>query len=335
MNADDAAEKAFGYPFYHIHRADLQRILYARALELGVDVREANKVVGYSSACAEQKDTVILKNGRRLSADLIVGADGSRSILNAYVVGHPSPATNVGDSAYRALIPSSLLHEDPDLSFFLRDGPGINVFMGPDAHIVTYFVRNQELFNAVLLVPDSVEPGTDESWKIKGDPQKLQKYFEEWDPRLNKLIGLIKEIYLWRLRDRPVLQQWVHANGKLVLLGDAAHPMLPYAASGAACAGEDAATLAACLERVTADGRVTVRDALEAYEKICVPRATRIVKRSSGMREVYHLHDGPEQQARDAKMKLPDQPGDFAVLSGYDAYEEVRKYFNDAGRHKL
>ena len=286
LNADKRMENLFGVPYYHVHRPDLIQMLHDRALELGVVVKSHCSVIGYTHDAATSLEQVQTQNGELYTADLLVAADGIRSIFNGIVLGSPVPSVPTGDSAYRGLLTAEQMSDRAFADLDVR--PNSTSWFGPNSHVVMYFVRSAELYNVVIIVPD--EEG-EESWKVKGDMEKLRKRFHDWDPRLRRLLDLIPESYVWKLRDRPALDRWLHKEGNVVLLGDAAHPTLPYIAQGAASACEDAAVLVECLEYAKAKGP-GLRPALEVYQRLRIPRAHKMREMARHNQAYFHLPDG-------------------------------------------
>jgi salicylate hydroxylase len=143
-----------------------------------------------------------------------------------------------------------------------------------------------------------VEHGTwtNESWTDKGDVADVLARYEGWHPTVRGLIASFPETFVWALHDRAPLPAWT--QGRVALLGDACHPMLPMMAQGAAQAIEDGAALASILKAIPND----VPEALRRYEEARKPRATRLQEASAANRTRFHLADGPEQQVRDAAM---------------------------------
>ena len=287
-NADNLIEKMYGVPYYQIHRADLHAMLLARAKELGANVHTHSVVEKYECGTKERRDSVTTTDGRRFEADLIVAADGCKSILANIVLGEKRPATPTGDSAYRALLTREQI-SDPDLAD-LQLEQGSVVWMGPDSHVVGYLVRGGENYNLVIIVPDSEEETKEESWKLPGDMQRLRNFFRNWDWRLRKILNKIESSYIWNLRDRPALERWLHPHGNLVLLGDSAHPMLPYVAQGASSAAEDAAALAECLTFI--NEQRSLRDVLEVYQRLRIPRALGMRNAARSNRDFFQMPDG-------------------------------------------
>lgn len=170
-------------------------------------------------------------------------------------------------------------------------------------------------WHKVMCHPD---PGfAEESWTAKASKEDMLHQFGSWDPAfLRKLMDLIPDdnILIWQLCQHAPLPTWV--LGKLVLMGDACHPMLPYVAQGAAQAIEDAAVLHLALNRVSSAEDLPVL--LKAYELARRPRAERIMSVAGDNRAGLHLPDGPEQEARDQKFRLLAQGGDNPDLLGND-----------------
>jgi 2-polyprenyl-6-methoxyphenol hydroxylase-like FAD-dependent oxidoreductase len=163
--------------------------------------------------------------------------------------------------------------------------------MGPEGHVVHYWVASGRLMNVVCVVEHGT--WTKESWTDKGEVAEVLERYEGWHPIVRGLIGAFPETFIWALHDRLPLPRW--SDGRVALLGDACHPMLPMMAQGAAQSIEDGAALAASL--TTRPGDVT--GALVRYEEVRKPRASRLQEASAANRKRFHLPDGPEQQKRD------------------------------------
>ncbi|KAH9837783.1 uncharacterized protein C8Q71DRAFT_561138 [Rhodofomes roseus] len=278
-------------PYYNVHRADLHRLLYERVAP-HVTLRLNSKVVSVDP----EAPSLTLESGEVLRGDLVIGADGVHSTLQQAVVGKKIPATPTGDAAYRALIPTELLLKDPDLKSFVEN-PEVTSWMGPRRHIVAYNVRSCELYNIVMAHPDK---GSVESWTAEGSAELMRAGYTDFEPRVQKLLGLVESTLEWRLLDRQPLKTWMHPAGKLTLLGDACHPMLPYRAQGAAMAIEDAAVLGTLLSHITSVAQLP--NILKAYEGLRLPRATAMQNASRLNQHYVHMPDGPEQEKRDAGM---------------------------------
>jgi salicylate hydroxylase len=232
---------------YGMHRADLLNAL-AAALPPSA-IRTGHRCIGFeqSDAAAQLK----FANGETAEADIVIAADGIQSVLQNYVVA-PKPPEYSGVRAYRGLIPREKLPGWADEAH--------QVWMGDGKHFMVFPVRSGRLLNYVGFVPTKNE--TIESWSAVGDRDELAASFDGWDPRVVGLLEKVESCFWWGLYDRKPLASWT--KGRLVLLGDAAHPMLPHLGQGANQAIEDGAALASFLEgRQAAD----VVNILPEYEK--------------------------------------------------------------------
>ncbi|KAF1810519.1 FAD/NAD(P)-binding domain-containing protein [Eremomyces bilateralis CBS 781.70] len=332
LNRDDRMKNQFGYYYFHIHRADLHGALMRRAEQLGTKMYTKSNVVKYIPRTENSKDTVETVDGRKFEADLVIAADGAKSMFIKEVLGTDTPAEPTGDCAYRGMMRRECVQDPAFEGLELENGSV--VWLGHGAHIVGYLIRGGEFYNLVVLMPEG-DDIQEESWTLKGEPKKLKDFFETWDPRLRKLLEMVDTTYMWSLRDRPALEKWVHPTGNLVLIGDAAHPMLPYVGQGAASAAEDAAALAECLNAV--GERHSLRDVLDAFQKLRIPRAFSMREAGRRNRQYFHFPDGQEQRERDQALakesetsSTPNQLNDDKVLQGmygYDVIKEAKALF--------
>jgi salicylate hydroxylase len=279
----DAVVDAFGFPHYQMHRADLLTTLL-RALP-PERVHSGHRLVGL----VDQGDTVEanFENGESVLVDALVGADGIHSTVQGILSGR-QVAHFTGCVAYRGLIPAERLsHLNLEVT--------AEVWMGPGRHFVHYFVRNEQLLNFVAVVEQ--DSWTGESWTDKGDVVTARAEYEGWHPQVRAILESVDDTFIWALFDRLPLEHW--SAGRVTLLGDACHPMLPFMAQGAAQAMEDGATLTACL---AGKDRADIPSALHRYEQLRLPRASRVQEMSARNKTRFHLPDGPEQEERDAQM---------------------------------
>jgi salicylate hydroxylase len=219
-----------------------------------------------------------------------------------------STATYSGICAFRALVPAEQAPR------FARR-PAQTLWIGPDHHLVHYPVSAGELVNLVAFAPAGTY--TIESWTATTTVEEFLTEFEGWDRRLTDLIRAAGTPGRWALLDRAPLTRW--SEGGATLLGDAAHPMFPFFAQGAAQAIEDAAVLA----RTLADGIDAPAAALRRYEETRMPRTTRVQTASHGRAHINHLPDGPEQQARDTAYAQQDPLVANAWIYAYDPDAEL------------
>ncbi|GAA3381664.1 FAD-dependent monooxygenase [Cryptosporangium minutisporangium] len=277
----------FGFPHYQMHRADLLAALAAalpaERIHLGhrlVDVVDHGDVVEARFA-----------GGQRAEVDVLVGADGIHSPVRAALFG-PTQPRFTGCVAYRGLVPAERLEH---LSLEVT----AQIWMGPGRHFVHYFVAGRRLVNFVAVVEQ--DSWTRESWTDAGDVADALAAFDGWHPQLREILKAVDGTFVWALFDRAPLDRW--SSGRVTLLGDACHPMLPFMAQGAAMAIEDGATLAACLADAGAAGSAAdPAEALRRYEQLRLPRTARLQAMSAENKTRFHLPDGSDQHQRDALM---------------------------------
>ncbi|KAH6897967.1 hypothetical protein BKA70DRAFT_746493 [Coprinopsis sp. MPI-PUGE-AT-0042] len=280
----DTFEKLYGAPHYGVHRADAHRILVDLAAPYAT-VRLNSRVVDIDPSTP----SVTLSSGEIVKGDLLIGADGLHSRVRDTVVGHKDDPIPTGDAAYRATIPTELILADPDLKFLVEEA-STNVWMGPKRHLVGYCLRRKELYNVVML-----HPAHETNENIRdASVDDMRAEYAEFEPRVKKLLDLVPSTMLWSLMDRLPLETWVHSDGKVCLLGDACHPMLPYRAQGAAMALEDAAVLGNLLARITSQSELPTL--LKAYQTLRHPRASAVQAASRQNQHIFHLPDGPAQR---------------------------------------
>jgi salicylate hydroxylase len=217
--------------FYGMHRADLLRV-FADALPRSA-VRTGHRCV----AVEQQADVAQLHfaNGSTAEADVVIGADGIQSVVQTFAVAPATPEYS-GSRAYRGLIERAKLPGWREAAH--------QIWMGDGKHFMVFPVRRGELLNYVGFVPTSQQ--TVESWSAVGDRDELAASFAGWDPRVVELLAKVETCFWWGLYDRRPLAAW--SNGRLTLLGDAAHAMLPHVGQGANQAIEDGVALAILLE---------------------------------------------------------------------------------------
>jgi salicylate hydroxylase len=218
-----------------------------------------------------------------------------------------------GCVAYRGLVPADrLAHLGLEVT--------AQVWMGPDKHFVHYYVQNRRLVNFVAIIDQ--DSWTRESWTDHGEVADALAAYEGWHPQIRSILGAVDDTFIWALFDRKPMARW--SVGRMTLLGDACHAMLPFMAQGAAQAIEDGATLAACLSQANAQ---EVPEALRRYEALRLPRVSRIQSLSEANKKRFHLPDGVDQQARDEEMARGATDWSLkavAWLYGYDAAEPER-----------
>ncbi|MBX6319696.1 FAD-dependent monooxygenase [Pigmentiphaga sp.] len=273
-------ERRHGAPYFHIHRADLHDLLARAVLKMDPE----SIVLGARADRFEENEhgvTLHLADGRRVSGDVLVGADGIKSTIRAQILG-PTPVSYTGDIAWRAVIPTDRL--PPDIMDTVSA-----VWCGPKKHAVMYYLRARKLLNFVGLV-EYPHP-ENESWTQKRPWIDLKADFEGWHPTIQMVIDAIDRdgCYRYALNHRTPVHNW--STARATLLGDAAHPTLPYLASGAAMAIEDGAVLARCLAAID-----NVSDALQSYQNGRLERTAAVVHESARNRDLYRIEDEAEMR---------------------------------------
>jgi salicylate hydroxylase len=288
-------EARFGFPHYQMHRADLLSALASslpsERLHLG------HQLVGLIDR--ETRVEARFANGVTADVDVLVGADGIHSRVRRILFGPERPRFT-GCAAYRGLVPAERLR---DLGLDVT----AEIWMGPGGHFVRYYVSGGRLVNFVAVVEQ--DDWTRESWTDRGELADALAAFEGWHAQVRAILGAVDETFIWALFDRTPLERW--SAGRVTLLGDACHAMLPFMAQGAAQAIEDAATLTACL----ADAEADVAEALRRYERLRVARTARIQGLSTDNKRRFHLPDGPLQRERDAAMSAGSTDFSFDAVA--------------------
>lgn len=267
--------------YYFLHRADLIDILADGARAAGAKLRLLQKVV---SVTPGDRPRVDLANGASLGADLVIGADGLKSKVRDALNGSAAPFFT-RQVAWRAVVP-----EDGAAAPFEAQ-----VFMGPHRHLVTYPLRGGRQRNIVAVQERAAWAA--ESWSQEDDPMALRAAFGDFCPQAQDMLSRIDKVHLWGLFRHPVAETW-HGGG-VALMGDAAHPTLPFMAQGACMALEDAWVLADEL-----DGAGDMDARLARYQLRRRDRTRRIVDAASGNAWKYHLSFGPLRWAAHTAMRL-------------------------------
>ncbi|MFG2408463.1 FAD-dependent oxidoreductase [Streptomyces brevispora] len=269
-----ACRRGYGAPYYTVNRAQLHRVLW-EAVGSG-QVRTGHRLMGLT----EGPEGVDLNfaSGARHRAGVVIGADGVHSVVRAWLAGD-APVFS-GSSVYRGLVPAERLP-------WAADEPEVRVWPGPGRHLVCYPVSAGREISFTATVP--ADAAGEESWTAEGDPAELAAAYRGWNPAVTRLIGSADVVRRWPLYDRESLAGWV--TSRVALLGDAAHPMLPFLAQGANQAIEDAVTLAVCLGRAAEGG---APEAFRRYQELRLPRTTLIQRGARQSTRFLHLRDQPK-----------------------------------------
>jgi salicylate hydroxylase len=291
LDLTDARER-WGAPFRLFHRADLQQLLLAAAQRIDAIALRANARVGDFE---QDGGAVYLrihgaKGFEDMEASALVGADGVRSSVRSVLIPDKTDApVYSGHTAWRAILPAA------DVPAALRERE-IHAWLGPRAHVVHYPLRDGAIINAVIVIEDGGRSPPEAAPTLSGADVVRLAGLSRCAPDLGGLIAAGTEWRRWPLYGRPALKRW--SQGAVTLLGDAAHPMLPFLAQGAAQAIEDADALG----RAFATGAAPA-EALEAYERARLARATKVQRASRRQGSYYHA-TAPLSLARDFAIRL-------------------------------
>jgi salicylate hydroxylase len=304
------AEANFGSPYYAAHRAELLDVLLSGLGDHGVRL-------GSRVERVDQDDrgvTVTLADGTTSEGDVLVGADGIHSTVRAQLFGKEMPRYT-GNVAWRGLVPAERIAH-------LNLGSVVGVWMGPNRSVVQYYVSAGRTFNWIG-ISRSPQPAR-ESWLAEGRIEDALAEYEGWHTTIRTIFAATPKVLKQALYDREPLKDW--QLGRIVLLGDAAHPMLPFYAQGGAQSIEDAYVLANCI----AEGQNTPLAALGRFVKMRLPRTAWMQGLARHEEKLYQENDAAAIKARNERMRASRTPETAAFppeqerLYGYDADAELK-----------
>jgi salicylate hydroxylase len=298
-------QRLYGAPYCGIHRADLQRVL-SLALS-GVGLNLDHKLTGVRDFGGAT--SLSFANGRTVEADLVVGADGVRSLVRRFITGSDDTVYS-GTSAFRGIVPVAKLP-------MLPDPKAIQFWMGPDAHLLHYAIGGDgEYVNffAVVEYP-KVWPHGDK-WLDPVGPGEAVAAFKGWHPAVLEMVAQHLPVRWGLFATRPVLHWY---RGGVVILGDAAHAMLPHHGQGANTTIEDAITLAELLAGVAP---TELPDILARYQALRRARTRKIQRSSWVTNALLHLPDGPDLS--DRNQRVARFPQDFGWIHRFDALQAAQ-----------
>ena len=284
-----------GYHF--LHRADLIAMLETAVRAAGVQIRLLQRIETVD--LTGPRPRLVTAQGAEVEADLLIGADGLHSKTRVALNG-AAPPFFTHQVAWRAVLP-----ERPGAEQVAE------VHRGPGPHLVSYPLRGGKLRNIVAVEERSA--WVEESWSLRDDPMEMRLAFEGFSPRVRGWLEQVQDVYLWGLFRHPVAQIWqrILPKGAVAILGDAAHPTLPFLAQGAAMGIEDAFTLAAHL------AKFPLAEALPRWQAARAPRCARIVAAANGNARAYHLA-GPLRGIAHLGLKIGSALSPGFALSRYD-----------------
>lgn len=290
--------RRFGAQFLGIHRAELQRTL--REAWGADNVMLGKALVGLLAADGEM--VVRFADGTELTADVVVGADGVHSAVREWVAPGSAPVYS-GTSGFRGLVPVARLGSLPDPE-------ALQYWVGPGAHLLHYRIGSVVNFLAVL---DGPSRWDSPSGIAPAEPGELTAHFGGWHPAVLEMIGAVGQGPRWALLALPPLRSWSGAGA--VLLGDAAHAMVPHHGQGANQTIEDAAVLADCLADFSRGA------AFATYQRRRRARARAVQRASWDTSAALHLPDGPEAEARNERLRTIDAAVEW--IHGYDPANDL------------
>lgn len=280
-------ERMHGQPYNQIHRADLHEIIAAKVLALKPNAIRLNARATHFT----ESDTgveLFFADGTSAKGDMLVGSDGLKSVVRRQMFGD-QPATYTGDGAWRITVPIERVAK-PHLEHVM------SVFMGPGGHCVCYYLRSGSLLNFVGCI--ETDEVSEESWTMRFPKERLRRDLAGWHPAIQAIVDAADEdgCFRWSLHNRPPVRDW--STKRVTILGDAAHPTLPYLAQGAAMAIEDGAVLTRALQM---EGSIPA--ALQRYQRNRIDRTARVVETSTFNRRLFHLPSVAEMRAAFANRK--------------------------------
>ena len=285
-----------GYHF--LHRADLIDVLLRGATDAGVTLRLLSRIADVD--LSGPHPAVTLDTGERIETPLLIGADGLHSPTRAALNGPVEPFFT-GQVAWRAVIPGSP-----------GDPPVAEVHMGPGRHLVSYPLRGGKLRNLVAV--EERQRWAEESWTLRDDSMDMRLAFAGFSPRVKGWLDAVEDPWLWGLFRHAVASTWVKPMGQggVAILGDAAHPTLPFLAQGASMGLEDAWVLAHALGSHDSPAAAFV-----AYQAVRKPRTTRIVAAANANARAYHLSGLPRMIGHSG-LRLLGRISPGTMLSRFD-----------------
>ena len=299
------AEGHFGAPYYAAHRAELLDVLLSglgsQGIRLGTRIERLDQDA--------KGVTITLADGSTESGDILIGADGIHSTVRAQLFGKELPRYT-GNVAWRGLVPAERVAH-------LDLGSVVGVWMGPNRSIVQYYVSAGKTFNWIGISRSA--PPARESWLAEGKVEDALAEYDGWHSTIRTIIGATPKVLRQALYDREPLPDW--QVGRVVLMGDAAHPMMPFYAQGGAQSIEDAYVLAGCI----AAAQDRPLEALARFVKLRQPRTAWMQGLSRREEELYQMTDAAAISERNARMRANRSPETASFppeqerLYGYDA----------------
>ncbi|KAI3326796.1 putative monooxygenase [Xylariaceae sp. AK1471] len=311
------------------HRGEFHEIVYKHALEIGVDVRLGARVEDYFES--DEEVGVVLESGERITADIVLAAEGVRSRGRKIVLGYEDKPKASGYAVYRSWFDADEIAKDPDLQFFTDNGDKHVAWLGPDVHFIAASVKNGKDFSWVCTHKD--EQDIEESWSFEAPLSDARKVLEGWDPIVQKILDKTPSPLIdWKLVYRDPLPTWISPRRRIALIGDSAHPFLPTSIQGASQAMEDGATIAVCLSKAQAasagNGSNGVQEAVATFEAIRYGRVRSAQKTGEQTRDIWHKADFSAAKKDPQRLRLRRE----AWLLNFDAEPYAEEHYEETAK---
>ena len=282
-HGEPSYEGQFGACYWGVHRAHLQAILSGAVGPERIHLKK--RLADIKDDAGEA--VLFFEDGDSARADLVIGADGARSLVRRWMLGYDD-ALYSGCSGFRGIVP-------PEKLSLLPERDAIQFWMGPGGHLLHYPIGDGD--HNFLLVERNPSPWPVRDWVTNAEPGEQLRRFANWHPAVVEMISAVPTSQRWALFHRPPLGRWM--RGRVTLIGDAAHALVPHHGQGANQSIEDAVVLAASLGQ---HGTGRVAEALEQYERLRRGRTRKVQFASISAADVLHLPDGPAAEARNTRL---------------------------------
>ncbi|KAI0427721.1 hypothetical protein F5Y09DRAFT_333165 [Xylaria sp. FL1042] len=315
-------------PNFNGHRGELHEVVFNYVRDdLGIPIHLGNKITTYFED--ESRSGIVLENGEKISADVVIAADGVRSKARKTVLGYEDKPKSSGYAVWRAWFPNKDMISDPLTAQYCENGDTFNGWIGPDMHFLFSTIKNGSDCCWVLTHPD--EHNIDESWSFPGKLSEVKEAIKNWDPMCTRIVSKTPEEMLvdWKLVYRDPLPTWVSPKARILLLGDSAHPFLPTSAQGATQALEDGVCIAVCLRK---GGKQNVPISVRAHEKIRYNRVRATQKTGESTRDMWHKTDWEKVKKNPEIIQFPRQDWIFdfdAEKTAEEKYDKVVKELSE------
>ncbi|XXH04185.1 hypothetical protein Hte_010598 [Hypoxylon texense] len=305
---------------YDGHRGEFHEIVYNHAKEIGVEIRLGARVEDYFEDA--EKAGVVIEGGERITADVVIAAEGVRSKGRKIVLGFEDKPKASGYAVYRSWFSADEIAKDPDTKFFTEGGDQHVAWLGPDVHFIAACMKKGKDFSWVCTHKD--EADIEESWQLEAPLEDARKVLEGWDPVVQKILDKTPSPLIdWKLVYRDPLPTWISKGRRIALIGDAAHPFLPTSIQGASQAMEDGVTIAVCLRESVGAGPDGVREAVAAFEAIRYERVKSAQKTGEQTRDIWHKADFGAAKKDPDSLRLRRE----GWLLGFDAETYAEKNY--------